>query len=65
MVISALQSADGTVMDLDALRVAAGETGALVPLDVSEAAAWLPLRLDWAAAGTAWRCVDGGPPRWA
>jgi selenocysteine lyase/cysteine desulfurase len=48
VVVSAVQSADGTVIDLDELRVAAGNTGALVLLDVSQAAGWLPLRLDWA-----------------
>lgn len=62
--ISAVQSADGTVMDLDELHVAAGEAGALVLVDVSQAAGWLPLQLDWAhfvvGAGYKWLLTPRG-----
>ncbi|MEE3752601.1 aminotransferase class V-fold PLP-dependent enzyme [Mycobacterium intracellulare] len=62
--ISVVQSADGTVMDLDALQVAAGETGALVLLDVTQAAGWLPLQLHWAhfvvGAGYKWLLTPRG-----
>lgn len=58
VVISAVQSADCTVMDLEELHMAAGETGALVLVDVSQAAGWLRLQLDWAhfvvGAGYKW-----------
>jgi selenocysteine lyase/cysteine desulfurase len=46
--VSVVQSADGAVVDLDALREAAEAAGAWVLLDTSQAAGWLPLRLDWA-----------------
>jgi selenocysteine lyase/cysteine desulfurase len=46
--VSVVQSADGTVVDLDALREAAESAGAWVLLDTSQAAGWLPLRLGWA-----------------
>ncbi|GDY30535.1 aminotransferase class V-fold PLP-dependent enzyme [Gandjariella thermophila] len=46
--VSVVQSADGGMVDLDALREAAEAAGAWVLLDVSQAAGWLPLRLDWA-----------------
>lgn len=42
--VSVVQSADGAVADLAALRAA----GVPVLLDVTQAAGWLPLRLDWA-----------------
>jgi selenocysteine lyase/cysteine desulfurase len=42
--VSVVQSADGALADLDALR----STGTPVLLDVTQAAGWLPLRLDWA-----------------
>ncbi|MFL6142133.1 MAG: aminotransferase class V-fold PLP-dependent enzyme [Labedaea sp.] len=44
VVVSVVQSADGTVADLDGLR----ETGTRVLLDATQAVGWLPLRLDWA-----------------
>jgi len=43
--VSAVQSADGAVLDLAALRAAKGDTPVL--LDVTQAAGWLPLELDW------------------
>ncbi len=43
--VSVVQSADGAIADVDGLREAAG---ARVLLDVTQAAGWLPLRLDWA-----------------
>ncbi|MQA10384.1 MAG: aminotransferase class V-fold PLP-dependent enzyme [Pseudonocardiaceae bacterium] len=42
--VSVVQSADGAIVDLDALR----RTRARVLLDVTQAAGWLPLRVDWA-----------------
>jgi selenocysteine lyase/cysteine desulfurase len=42
--VSAVQSADGTIADLNALRA----TGVPVLLDVTQAAGWLPLNLGWA-----------------
>jgi selenocysteine lyase/cysteine desulfurase len=42
--VSVAQSADGALVDLDALRA----TGKPVLLDATQAAGWLPLRLDWA-----------------
>jgi selenocysteine lyase/cysteine desulfurase len=52
--VSVVQSADGTIVDLDGLRAA----GVPVLLDVTQAAGWLPLRLDWAD----W--VVGGSYKW-
>jgi selenocysteine lyase/cysteine desulfurase len=52
--VSVVQSADGTVADLDALR----EAGTPVLLDATQAVGWLPLRLDWAE----W--VVGGSYKW-
>jgi selenocysteine lyase/cysteine desulfurase len=56
--VSVVQSADGAVVDLDALRGATEAAGVPVALDVSQAAGWLPLRLDWAdwvvGAGYKW-----------
>jgi len=52
--VSAAQSADGRVLDLDALAAIAGETGVRTYLDVSQAAGWLPIgahRFDVTAAG--------------
>ncbi|MBA8823348.1 selenocysteine lyase/cysteine desulfurase [Saccharopolyspora lacisalsi] len=46
--VSAVQSGDGRVVDLDGLRRAARTHGTRVLLDVSQAAGWMPLRLDWA-----------------
>ena len=42
--VSVVQSADGAIVDLDGLR---GDRQAVL-LDVTQAAGWLPLRLDWA-----------------
>ena len=42
--VSVVQSADGSVVDLAGLRAA----GKPVLLDVTQAAGWLPLHLDWA-----------------
>ncbi|HET9139968.1 aminotransferase class V-fold PLP-dependent enzyme [Actinophytocola sp.] len=42
--VSVVQSADGAIADLDALR----ESGTRVLLDATQAVGWLPLRLDWA-----------------
>jgi selenocysteine lyase/cysteine desulfurase len=42
--VSVVQSADGRIADLDGLRA----SGARVLLDVTQAAGWYPLRLDWA-----------------
>ena len=47
--VSVVQSADGRLADLDALR-AARASGTRVVLDASQALGWLPLRLDWADA---------------
>jgi len=47
--VSAVQSLDGRVADLEALRLR-GESGTTVLLDVTQAAGWMPLRLDWADA---------------
>ncbi|MEU3270642.1 aminotransferase class V-fold PLP-dependent enzyme [Saccharomonospora sp. NPDC006951] len=46
--VSVAQSADGALADLEALRAAAEHAGAAVLLDVTQAAGWLPLTLDWA-----------------
>lgn len=53
VVVSVVQSADGAVADLDALR----EVGTPVLLDVTQAAGWLPLNLDWAdwVVGTSYK----------
>src|SRR6476469_91079 len=69
--VSGVQSADGAIVDLDALR----EAGTPALLDVSQAAGWLPLRLDWAAyvvgasykwlfapRGAAWVAVHADAP---
>ena len=47
--VSVAQSADGRLVDLDALR-AARESGTTVVLDVTQSLGWLPARLDWADA---------------
>ncbi|GAA2356400.1 aminotransferase class V-fold PLP-dependent enzyme [Saccharopolyspora halophila] len=46
--VSVVQSADGGIADLDELRRARAEHGTRVLLDATQAAGWLPLRLDWA-----------------
>lgn len=56
--VSVAQSADGAVVDLAALHAAAESAGVPVVLDVSQAAGWLPLDLEWAdwvvGAGYKW-----------
>lgn len=47
---SVVQSADGAVIDAEAIRRATAGTGTLVLLDVTQAAGWQQLRLDWADA---------------
>ncbi|MEE3067457.1 MAG: aminotransferase class V-fold PLP-dependent enzyme [Actinomycetota bacterium] len=62
--VSAVQSADGAVIDLDSLRVAAELVGAWVLVDVSQAAGWQPLQLGWAqfvvGAGYKWLLAPRG-----
>ncbi|WP_016700466.1 hypothetical protein [Actinoalloteichus spitiensis] len=61
--VSAVQSADGRIVDLEGLRAVA-ERGTPVLLDVTQAAGWLPLRLDWAdwvvCAGYKWLLCPRG-----
>ncbi len=47
--VSVVQSADGRLADLDALR-AARASGTRVVLDATQALGWLPVQLDWADA---------------
>jgi selenocysteine lyase/cysteine desulfurase len=47
--VSVVQSADGRMADLDALRAARG-AGTRVVLDATQSLGWLPARLDWADA---------------
>lgn len=58
--VSVVQSADGVLADLDALRAA----GTPVLLDATQAVGWLPLRLDWAdyvvGAGYKWLFTPRG-----
>lgn len=52
--VSAVQSADGRVLDLDALVDACGATGTQVLLDVTQAVGWLPIdasRVAYTACG--------------
>lgn len=56
--VSVVQSADGSIVDLAALRDAATASGAQVMLDATQAAGWLPMDLDWAD----W--VIGGCYKW-
>ena len=62
--VSAVQSADGRVLDLDRLAAAADHHGALVFLDATQAAGWLPIdatRFAFVAAGTyKWLCCPRG-----
>jgi selenocysteine lyase/cysteine desulfurase len=62
--VSAVQSADGAVLDLDELRIAAERVGASVLVDVSQAAGWQPLQLGWAhfvvGAGYKWLLAPRG-----
>jgi selenocysteine lyase/cysteine desulfurase len=62
--VSAVQSADGRVADLEALAVAAADNGALTIVDATQAAGWLPLdasRFDvMVAGGYKWLCHPRG-----
>lgn len=73
--VSAVQSANGRVADLDALVEACGRTGTRTLLDLTQAAGWLPVdatRFDWtvtsaykwllAPRGTAF--LTARPERW-
>lgn len=59
--VSAVQSVDGAAVDLDDLRTAAQAAGVRVLLDVSQAAGWQPLQLDWAefVVGAAYKWLLG------
>jgi selenocysteine lyase/cysteine desulfurase len=46
--VSVVQSRDGRIVDLDALRQVAATGSTRILLDVTQALGWLPLRLDWA-----------------
>lgn len=48
--VSAVQSRDGTLLDLARLRETVRGSPTRVIVDVTQAAGWLPLRLDWADA---------------
>jgi selenocysteine lyase/cysteine desulfurase len=48
VVASVVQSANGRVLDVDALRVAVAGTDTLVVLDVTQAMGWKQLELGWA-----------------
>ena len=74
--VSAVQSKDGRIVDLEALELARQERGTRVLLDVTQAAGWMPLRLDWAdwvagagykwlmaPRGSAWLAVHPDAPR--
>ncbi|WP_243793081.1 aminotransferase class V-fold PLP-dependent enzyme [Saccharopolyspora gloriosae] len=74
--VSVVQSADGRIVDLDALREAVRDRPARVLFDVTQAAGWLPLELDWAdyvvgtgykwllaPRGAAWLAVHPDAPR--
>ncbi len=54
--VSVVQSADGSLVDLSALRAAVAGSRTRVLLDASQAVGWLPLRLDWADAVVAVGC---------
>jgi selenocysteine lyase/cysteine desulfurase len=69
--VSVVQSADGRVLDLDALRTSVEGRPTFVLLDVTQAAGWMELDLHWADAvvaavykwllsprGTAWMAVS-------
>ncbi len=62
--VSAVQSADGRLVDLDGLVIAAGVVGARTYVDVTQAAGWLPLvadRFDVTACGAyKWLCSSRG-----
>lgn len=44
--VSAVQSANGHVTDLDAIKERANETGTMVAVDATQAAGWLPLDIN-------------------
>jgi len=62
--VSAVQSVDGRVLDLDRLAELAAETGTRTYVDVTQAAGWLPLevgRFDVTACGAyKWLCSARG-----
>jgi selenocysteine lyase/cysteine desulfurase len=62
--VSVVQSADGRIVDLPALRAAAEAAGAAVLLDATQAVGWLPLDVAWAdwvvGAGYKWLCSPRG-----
>lgn len=62
--VSAVQSADGRVTNLDALADAATEVGARTYVDLTQGAGWLPIdaaRLDVTACGAyKWLCAGRG-----
>ena len=59
--VSAVQSADGAVADLDELRLATQDADTQVIIDVTQAAGWANLHLDWADAvvGAAYKWLLG------
>jgi selenocysteine lyase/cysteine desulfurase len=62
--MSVAQSADGTVVDLDALRAATAASGTVVVLDGTQSIGWLPADLSWAdavvAGGYKWLLAPRG-----
>lgn len=62
--VSVVQSADGALVDLDALRAAVAGTSTRVVLDATQSAGWLPADLRWAdavvAAGYKWLMAPRG-----
>lgn len=62
--VSVVQSADGSIVALEQLRQAARSAGVPVLLDVTQAAGWRPLHLDWAdwvvGAGYKWLLCPRG-----
>lgn len=48
--VSAVQSLNGALADLDGLRRVAADAGCRVVVDVTQSAGWLPLDLSWADA---------------
>lgn len=73
--VSVVQSSDGRIVDLDALREIAETASTRVLLDATQAVGWLPLQLDWAdwvvsaaykwlmsPRGTAWLAIHPDAP---
>lgn len=62
--VSAVQSADGRVLDLDVLAEAAAAAGARTYLDITQAVGWLPIGADrfdvTACAAYKWLCAPRG-----